>query len=75
MSTQYDFPEREADPVESFIGESLPFFQSKWLLTQSNALGQPRSILFEEILREWFASRDAETWSRKGEAQIARQAG
>ncbi|MBV9731954.1 MAG: hypothetical protein JO275_04195 [Verrucomicrobia bacterium] len=58
----------------SFIGENLTIFQARWLLIQSEALGQSRNDLFEAILREWFLSVPPVLWMGKGQGEIARQA-
>ncbi|MBV9873112.1 MAG: hypothetical protein JO025_00160 [Verrucomicrobia bacterium] len=58
----------------SFIGEHLTIFQARWLLTQSEALGQSRNDLFEAILREWFLSVPPVLWMGKEQGEIARRA-
>lgn len=48
------------DSEESFIVENLSAYCVLWLSRQSEALGQPRTVILQNILKEWFAmhSRD-----------------
>ena len=44
------------DSAESFIVENLPPYCVSWLSRQSDALGQTRTLILQNILREWFAT-------------------
>ena len=43
------------DSAESFIEENLSAYCALWLSRQSEALGEPRVTILENILKEWFA--------------------
>jgi hypothetical protein len=43
------------DSAESFIEENLSAYCALWLSRQSEALGQTRVTILENILKEWFA--------------------
>lgn len=43
------------DSEESFIIENLSAYCILWLNRQSEALGQSRSLILQNILKEWFA--------------------
>jgi hypothetical protein len=43
------------DSAESFIEENLSAYCALWLRRQSEALGQSRVTILENILKEWFA--------------------
>jgi hypothetical protein len=61
-------------PIESFIGDNLSNFQARWLIKQTEALGQTRRELFEAILRQWFALNPPELWEGMQDGDIARRA-
>jgi hypothetical protein len=43
------------DSAESFIEENLSAYCALWLSRQSQALGESRVTILENILKEWFA--------------------
>ena len=43
------------DSAESFIEENLSAYCGLWLSRQSEALGETRVTILENILKEWFA--------------------
>jgi hypothetical protein len=44
------------DSAESFIVENLSPFCVLWLSRQSDALGQTRTVILQQILQEWLAT-------------------
>jgi hypothetical protein len=44
------------DSEESFIVENLSAYCVLWLSRQSEALGQTRTVILQNILKEWFAT-------------------
>jgi hypothetical protein len=54
------WPWHPEDSAEAFIGDNLSIYQSQWLYRQSEALGQPRTIILENILKEWSSSNSAD---------------
>ncbi|MBV8214228.1 MAG: hypothetical protein JOZ08_13515 [Verrucomicrobia bacterium] len=64
------------DSEESFIVENLPAYCVLWLTRQSEALGETRMVIFERILKEWFAIhvRDVPKNLDAYIAEIAREA-
>ena len=44
------------DSAESFIVQYLSPYCVLWLSRQSEALGQTRTVILQNILREWFAT-------------------
>ena len=44
------------DSAESFIVENLSPFCVLWLSRQSDALGQTRTVILQQILKEWLAA-------------------
>ena len=64
------------DSTESFIFDNLSAYFVVWLSRQSEALGESRTIILQNILKEWFATHAGEV-PDKGEAyvsEIAREA-
>ena len=43
------------DSAESFIEENLSAYCALWMSRQSQALGESRVTILENILKEWFA--------------------
>jgi hypothetical protein len=43
------------DSEESFIMENLSPYCILWLSRQSEALGQTKTVILQQILKEWFA--------------------
>jgi hypothetical protein len=44
------------DSAESFIVQNLSPYCASWLSRQSDALGETRTVILQNILREWFAT-------------------
>jgi hypothetical protein len=44
------------DSAESFIVENLSPYCVLWLSRQSDALGETRTVILQNILKEWFAT-------------------
>jgi hypothetical protein len=44
------------DSGESFIVENLSPYCVLWLSRQSDALGETRTVILQNILKEWFAT-------------------
>jgi hypothetical protein len=44
------------DSAESFIVQNLPPYCALWLRRQSDALGETRTVILQNILKEWFAT-------------------
>jgi hypothetical protein len=44
------------DSAESFIVENLSPYCVSWLSRQSDALGETRTFILQNILKEWFAT-------------------
>jgi hypothetical protein len=44
------------DSAESFIVENLSPYCVLWLNRQSEALGETRTVILQNILKEWFAT-------------------
>jgi hypothetical protein len=44
------------DSAESFIVENLSPYCVLWLSRQSDALGQTRTVILQQILKEWLAT-------------------
>ena len=64
------------DSAESFIVENLSPYCVLWLSRQSDALGQTRTLILKNILREWFAThaRDVANNIDAYLAEISREA-
>jgi hypothetical protein len=64
------------DSAESFIVQNLSPYCALWLSRQSEALGETRTVILQNILTEWFATHvadvpdDIDTYVR----EIAREA-
>jgi hypothetical protein len=67
-------PQRSNDEVESFIGENLSIFQSKWLRTQSEALRTTRTEILEAILTEWLAAHPPAIYEYWQDGELVRRA-
>ena len=64
------------DSAESFIVDNLSAYCVLWLSRQSEALGESRTMILQNILKEWFVTHAGEVHN-KGEAyvsEIAREA-
>jgi hypothetical protein len=48
------------DSAESFIVQNLSPYCVLWLNRQSEALGQTRTVILQNILTEWFATHAAD---------------
>jgi hypothetical protein len=48
------------DSAESFIVQNLSPYCALWLSRQSDALGETRTIILQNILKEWFATHAAD---------------
>lgn len=48
------------DSAESFILEKLSPYCVSWLSRQSDALGETRTVILQNILKEWFATHAGE---------------
>ena len=44
------------DSAESFIEDNLSAYCVLWLTRQSEALGESRAMILQNILKEWFAT-------------------
>ena len=44
------------DSEESFIGQNLSPYRALWLRRQSDALGETRTVILQNILKEWLAT-------------------
>ena len=64
------------DSEESFIVENLSAYCVLWLSRQSEALGETRTVILQEILKEWFAmhGRNVPTNLDAYVTEIAREA-
>lgn len=64
------------DSAESFIVENLSSYCVLWLSRQSDALGQTRTLILKNILREWFATHAGDVPNNVDAhlAEIAREA-
>jgi hypothetical protein len=64
------------DSEESFIVENLSAYSVLWLSRQSEALGETRTVILQNILKEWFAmhGRDVPNNLHAYVTEIAREA-
>jgi hypothetical protein len=64
------------DSAESFIEDNLSAYCVLWLTRQSEALGESRAMIFQNILKEWFATHagDVPNNSHAYVSEIAREA-
>ncbi|HEX6566293.1 MAG TPA: hypothetical protein VF020_18525 [Chthoniobacterales bacterium] len=64
------------DSEESFIVENLSAYCILWLKRQSEALGETKTVILQNILKEWFAmhARDVPNNLSAYVTEIAREA-
>jgi hypothetical protein len=64
------------DSAESFIVENLSPYCVLWLSRQSDALGETRTVILQNILKEWFATHAGNVPNNVGSyvSEIAREA-
>jgi hypothetical protein len=64
------------DSAESFIVQNLSPYCVLWLSRQSDALGETRTVILQNILKEWFATHAADVPDNVDAyvAEIAREA-
>ena len=64
------------DSEESFIVQNLSPYCILWLSRQSDALGETRTVILQNILKEWFATHACDVPSNIDAfaAEIAREA-
>src|SRR5580700_8111357 len=60
--------------VERYIEQNLSAYQLRWLAMQSQALGYPRSKIFEAIVSDWLSRHSSRTRQQMAEVDIARRA-
>lgn len=58
------------DSAEPFIIENLSPYCTLWLSRQAEALGETRTVILQNILREWFATHPQEV-SKNLDAHIS----
>jgi hypothetical protein len=62
------------DSAESFIIQNLSPYCALWLSRQSEALGETRTVLLQNILREWLATHAGDVPDDVDVTEIAREA-
>ena len=62
------------DSAESFIVQNLSPYCALWLSRQSEALGETRTIILQNILREWLATHSEDVPDDVDPTEIAREA-
>ena len=64
------------DSAESFIVDNLSSYCALWLTRQSEALGESRTMILRNILKEWFATHAGDVPNKGDEyfSEIAREA-
>jgi hypothetical protein len=70
----HDSPDPPDNQAEAFIEEHLSMYQTQWLGSQSEMLGQTRTQILDAVLKEWFAEYPPEVWGKMDEGEVARQA-
>jgi hypothetical protein len=62
------------DSAESFIIQNLSPYCALWLSRQSEALGETRTVILQNILREWLATHAGDVPDDVDVTEIAREA-
>jgi hypothetical protein len=62
------------DSAESFIVQNLSPYCALWLSRQSGALGETRTVILQNILREWLATHAGDVPDDVDVTEIAREA-
>jgi hypothetical protein len=74
MSTSDRLANHNNHDVERYIEQNLSAYQLRWLTMQSQALGYPRSSIFEAILSDWLSRHSSRNRQHMAEVDIARRA-
>jgi hypothetical protein len=62
------------DSAESFIVQNLSPYCALWLSRQSEALGETRTVILQNILREWLATHAGDVPDDGDVTEITREA-
>jgi hypothetical protein len=62
------------DSAESFIVQNLSPYCALWLSRQSEALGETRTVILQNILREWLATHAGDVPDDVDVTEITREA-
>jgi hypothetical protein len=62
------------ESAEPFIVQNLSLYHRRWLSRQSESLGQTRTSILEQILKEWLAAHPRSEWQEMDVNQVVNTA-